>query len=77
MVKWSSPPLGWIKCNVDALVRDKQVAEGIVCRDDMGSAVNVWDIFIFPIVEEASSIVKGREDWSFSFVYRCCNEPAH
>ena len=52
--------MGWIKCNVDAVVSDKQVAEGIVYRDDMGSAVNVWDIFIFPIVEEASSIVKRK-----------------
>ena len=57
MVKWSSPPLGWIKCNVAAAVRDKQVAEGIICRDDRGSAVNGWDIFILSIFEEVSSIV--------------------
>ena len=69
--------MGWIKCNVDDAVRDKQVAEGFVCRDDRDSAVNGWDIFILPNVEEASSIVIGRDDWSYSFVHRCCNEPAH
>ena len=39
----------WVKCNVDAVAGDKQVAVRIVYIDDRGSAANVW---VFKIESE-------------------------
>nr|XP_023888299.1 uncharacterized protein LOC112000408 [Quercus suber] len=38
---WKPPPLGWIKCNFDAVVKLDKVVLVVVCRDSNGSIVAV------------------------------------
>lgn len=40
LVKWHTPPIGWVKANTDAAIGDDgQISVGVVMRDDKGFVV--------------------------------------